>query len=65
MCVATTVDPRFKLFPFNTDARVERARDATLTQMEMVGGTTTAPTEISTTASTSTVDGDRQASGTS
>ena len=32
LCVATTVDPCFKLFPFDTGARVERAKDATLTQ---------------------------------
>ena len=31
LCAATTVDPRFKLYPFDTDERRERARQATLT----------------------------------
>ena len=33
LCVATTVDLRFKLFAFDTEDRVAQAKDATLTHM--------------------------------
>ena len=62
LCVATTVDPRFKLFAFATEARVARGEDATLTHMELVTTTTPVPPETSMTAATSTVDGDHPTS---
>jgi len=61
LCVATTVDPRFKLFAFDSEARVARARDATLAHMELVT-TTPVPPATSVTAATTTVDGDRSTS---
>ena len=60
LCVATTVDLRFKLFPFDTEACGKRAREATLTHMELASSITPAPT--ATAMAPSTADGDRSAS---
>jgi len=48
LCAATAIDPHFKLCVFDSDARRERAREATLQLMQKKCAALTATTELAT-----------------